>query len=65
MHRVLDIVAADLYLVAIELYEVYNLMGVTAVAIKADVNMPCRAALLQRACTRSWTLLLCICTWLP
>ena len=64
MHRVIGVVAVHLYLVAVELYEIHNLLGVIAVTSKADVNMPCRAALLQRACTGSWTLLLCICTWL-
>jgi hypothetical protein len=53
MHQVLGIVAMHLCLVALVMYEVQKLTGVIAVTSKAVFNLPCRAALLQRACTGS------------
>ena len=53
MLRVLGNVAVHLPIVFAVLYEAQKPIGVTAVTSKADFNLPCRAALLQRACSGS------------
>ena len=56
MHKVVDIVAVHLYLVAVELYGVQNPKGVLQSQARL-MNMPCRAALLhaQHVCRNAGT----------
>ena len=53
MLRVLGNVAVHLPIVFAVLYEAQKSIGVIAMTSKADSNLPCRAALLQWACSGS------------
>ena len=53
MLRVLGNVAVHLPIVFAVLYEAQKPIGAIAVTSKADSNLPCRAALLQWACSGS------------
>jgi len=59
LHKVLGIVAVQMYWVTAELYDVHNFIGVNAVPTKAVFSLGCRAALVQAACTGSQALFLC------
>jgi len=62
MHRLLGMALLHHCWVTAELCEVQNLIGVNAVTSKAVLSLPCRAALLQRACTGCLAWFLCITT---